>query len=90
MTKQEIHALLGARWSLFILATLNNHPPMRFNALRQQVTGVSARVLAYTTRALVDAGMVARNGTVYGITASGVVVLNWSNSGPLTALGAQT
>ena len=90
MTKQEIHALLGARWALFALATLHNHPPMRFKTLQRQVTGVSARVLAYTLRALVAKGLIVWSGTTYGITTSGIEVLRWSNSGPLTALGKPT
>lgn len=50
---------IGGKWRTLILALLLTGP-RRFNELRRQLTGVSARVLAGLLRDLEAAGLVAR------------------------------
>jgi len=67
--------LLTRPWTLHILWTLSTHGTMRFSALRDNVEGISARVLTQRLRALEDNGFVFRHyhktippAVTYGIT----------------------
>jgi len=73
-----IHNLLEVLtrpWTLHILWTLSNHGPLRFGVLRQNVDGISARVLTERLRALEQQGFIYRHyepsippAVTYGIT----------------------
>ncbi len=62
-------------WTFHILWALSNNGPMRFGVLRQQVEGISARVLTQRLRTLESAGFIFRHyeqtippAVTYGIT----------------------
>jgi len=78
MTRRELHELLGTRWALGISFALASGPPLRFGAIRSACPGISNRILAKALRALIAAGLAAREGAFYGITELGVRVLGWS------------
>lgn len=73
-----IHNLLEVLtrpWTLHILWTLSNQGPLRFGVLRQNVNGISARVLTERLRALEQEGFIYRHyepsippAVTYGIT----------------------
>ena len=73
-----IHNLLEVLtrpWTLHILWTLSNQGPLRFGVLRQNVDGISARVLTERLRALEQEGFIYRHyepsippAVTYGIT----------------------
>ena len=73
-----IHNLLEVLtrpWTLHILWTLSNQGPLRFGVLRQNVDGISARVLTERLRALEQQGFIYRHyepsippAVTYGIT----------------------
>lgn len=58
----ELLAKIGDRWTLPVVVTLHDGP-LRFNAVRRAVTGISQQMLTRTLRALERDGMVDR--TVY-------------------------
>jgi DNA-binding HxlR family transcriptional regulator len=67
--------LLTRPWTMHILWSLSTNGPMRFGALRKNVAGISARVLAERLRTLEVAGFVFRHyeqtippAVTYGIT----------------------
>lgn len=67
--------LLTRPWTLHVLWALSHNGPMRFGVLRQQVEGISARVLTQRLRTLEGAGFVFRHyeqtippAVTYGIT----------------------
>lgn len=67
--------LLTRPWTLHILWSLSANGPMRFGALRQNVNGISARVLTERLRTLEGEGFVFRHyeptippAVTYGIT----------------------
>lgn len=68
LTKEELPncpvattvALIGGKWKLLILWWLLNQP-QRFNELRKNIVGISAKVLANSLHALVEAGLVMRS-----------------------------
>ena len=67
--------LLTRPWTMHILWSLSTNGPMRFGALRKNVTGISARVLTERLRTLEVAGFVFRHyeqtippAVTYGIT----------------------
>lgn len=67
--------LLTRPWTLHILWSLSTNGPMRFGALRKNVSGISARVLTERLRTLEEARFVYRNyertippAVTYGIT----------------------
>src|SRR5271166_6277974 len=67
--------LLTRPWTLHILWSLSHNGPMRFGVLRQQIDGISARVLTERLRTLEGAGFVFRHyeptiprAVTYGIT----------------------
>lgn len=58
----EILALVGNKWSVFIVGLLS-HRTMRFNELRRGMDGVSQRMLSLTLKGLERDGLVKR--TIY-------------------------
>jgi|SRR5579884_1505412 DNA-binding HxlR family transcriptional regulator len=67
--------LLARPWTMHILWVLSHNGPLRFGVLRQQVEGVSSRVLTERLRMLEHAGFVFRHyepsippAVTYGIT----------------------
>lgn len=56
---REILDRIGDKWSLYIIATLKDGP-VRFNALRRRIDGISQRMLTITLRGLERDGMVRR------------------------------
>jgi len=67
--------LLTRPWTLHILWSLSTNGPMRFGVLRENVEGISARVLTQRLRTLEDNGFVFRHyhptippAVTYGIT----------------------
>lgn len=53
--------LLTRPWTMHILWSLSTNGPMRFGALRKNVSGISARVLTERLRTLEEARFVYRN-----------------------------
>ncbi len=53
--------LLARPWTMHILWALSHNGPTRFGRLRQQVDGISARVLTERLRTLENAGFVFRH-----------------------------
>ncbi|WP_103171746.1 helix-turn-helix domain-containing protein [Paracoccus sp. SY] len=66
------HALnvVGDRWALLVVRELML-APKRFQAIRHGLPGVTAAVLTQRLAQLIDAGVVAHDGGVYGLTDSG-------------------
>ena len=56
----DLMAVLGKRWSLFIIAVLGNERRMRFNDLARQLKGISPRTLTDGLRELESLGLVER------------------------------
>jgi len=56
----DLMAVLGKRWSLFIIAVLGNERRMRFNDLVRQLKGISPRTLTDGLRELESLGLVER------------------------------
>ena len=59
-----VHSLLEVLtrpWTLHILWTLSNKGPLRFGVLRQEVEGISARVLTERLRGLEHEGFIYRH-----------------------------
>ncbi len=52
--------LIGGKWKVQILCALNCGGPLRYNALKRQVGGVSNTVLADALRELEQGGLVVR------------------------------
>jgi DNA-binding HxlR family transcriptional regulator len=50
---------IGDRWSMFVIAALSTRP-MRFTQLKNQIGGITPKVLTETLRALETVGLVAR------------------------------
>lgn len=59
---RQIFDRVGDRWSMYVLAHLEGGP-LRFNAIRRRIAGISQRVLTVTVRSLERDGLVTR--TVY-------------------------
>ncbi len=58
----DVLARIGDKWAVFVVGLLANGP-MRFNAIRRSVGGISQRMLTLTLRGLERDGLVKR--TVY-------------------------
>jgi DNA-binding HxlR family transcriptional regulator len=58
----DVLARIGDKWTVFVVGLLANGP-MRFNAIRRTVGGISQRMLTLTLRGLERDGLVTR--TVY-------------------------
>lgn len=79
---------LGDAWSVLVVMRLRDQP-MRFNALRRSIDGISQRMLTVTLRNLERDGLISRQvyptnppQVEYALTALGV-----SFAGPIHALG---
>ncbi|MGV3478398.1 MAG: winged helix-turn-helix transcriptional regulator [Sphingobium sp.] len=55
----ELLGRIGDRWTLPVVVTLNDGP-LRFNAIRRAIAGISQQMLTRTLRALERDGMVSR------------------------------
>jgi len=60
---RDILARIGDKWSVSVMHVLGDARTLRFNELRNQVDGISQRMLTVTLRGLERDGLVAR--TVY-------------------------
>ena len=56
---REILALVGDKWSAYIIATLSDGA-LRFSELRRRIEGISQRMLTLTLRGLERDGLVTR------------------------------
>jgi DNA-binding HxlR family transcriptional regulator len=56
---REILDRVGDKWSLYIIATLNDGP-MRFSEIKRAVNGISQRMLTLTLRSLERDGLLTR------------------------------
>jgi DNA-binding HxlR family transcriptional regulator len=59
---REVLDLIGDTWSLLVIMNLQDGP-VRFNALRRRIEGISQRMLAVTLRGLEADGVVTRTVT---------------------------
>ena len=79
---------IGDTWSVLVIINLKSQP-LRFNALRRSIEGISQRMLTVTLRSLERDGLVSR--TVRPTTPPEVeyalTELGHSLAGPLAALG---
>ncbi len=57
---REILARIGDKWSVYIIHVLGDAPTLRFNEVRNQVDGISQRMLTVTLRGLERDGLVSR------------------------------
>lgn len=53
--------VIGGKWKMQILCTLNASGPLRYNEVRRKMEGVSNTVLVKALRELTEAGLVRRN-----------------------------
>ena len=53
--------LLGGKWKMQIICTLNNRGNMRYNELRKQLDGISNTVLASALKELAEQGLIERH-----------------------------
>lgn len=58
----ELLSRIGDKWTLLVVRTLQNRP-MRFNAIRREVAGISQKMLTLTLRNLERDGFVTRKVT---------------------------
>ena len=56
---REILDRVGDKWSLYIIATLNDGP-LRFSEIKRRVNGISQRMLTLTLRSLERDGLLTR------------------------------
>nr|WP_292837638.1 helix-turn-helix domain-containing protein [Mesorhizobium sp.] len=86
---REVLDRVGDSWSLLVVINLQERP-VRFNALRRSIEGISQRMLTVTLRSLERDGLVTR--TVKPTTPPEVeyalTALGRSIAGPIGALGA--
>jgi len=59
-TAREILARIGDKWSVYVMHVLGDGGTLRFNEVREQVDGISQRMLTVTLRHLERDGLVAR------------------------------
>ena len=53
-------SIIGGKWKMQIICTLNNKGTMRYNELRKKMDGISNTVLASSLRELEEKGLVVR------------------------------
>lgn len=87
-TVTEVLARVGDKWTMQVVMTLGNGP-VRFNALRRAVDGISQRMLTRTLRGLERDGLISRTVTPtvpprvdYALTPLGASLVE-----PVSALG---
>jgi len=59
-TAREILARIGDKWSVYVMHVLGDGGTLRFNEVREQVDGISQRMLTVRLRHLERDGLVAR------------------------------
>ncbi len=59
---REVLNRVGDKWSVYVVGALSDGP-MRFNALKRSIDGISQRMLTFTLKSLEQDGLVTR--TVY-------------------------
>lgn len=57
---RDIMASYGDKWSMYTVLLLGQHRRMRFNELRNAISGISQRMLTVTLRSLEEDGIVSR------------------------------
>ena len=57
---KDIMARFGDKWSIYTILTLGKQEKLRFNELKNQISGVSQRMLTVTLRSLEEDGLVSR------------------------------
>ena len=57
----DLMAVLGKKWTLFIIAVLGNNSRTRFNELLRQLKGISPRTLTDRLRELEELRLIERN-----------------------------
>ncbi len=87
VTIREMLDRVGDRWSIYVVAQLRDGP-LRFNALKRSIEGISQRMLTLTVRSLERDGLVVR--TVYPTNPPQVEYaltdLGWTLLEPISAL----
>lgn len=53
-------SIVGGKWKMQIICTLNNQGKMRYNELKRKMDGISNTVLAASLKELEEAGLVKR------------------------------
>lgn len=53
-------SIVGGKWKMQIICTLNNQGKMRYNELKRKMDGISNTVLAGSLKELEEAGLVKR------------------------------
>ena len=53
-------SIIGGKWKMQIICSLNNKGPMRYNELRRKLDGISNTVLASSLKELEEEGLVER------------------------------
>ena len=56
----DVMAVLGKKWALFVIAVLGNSPKTRFNDLLRQLKGISPRTLTDRLKELKDLRLIER------------------------------
>ena len=85
---REVLDRVGDTWSVLVIINLKAHP-MRFNALRRSIEGISQRMLTVTLRSLERDGLVSRavRPTTPPEVEYSLTELGHSLAGPLAGLG---
>jgi DNA-binding HxlR family transcriptional regulator len=60
---RDIMARFGDKWSIYVILYLGRNDKLRFNELKNMISGISQRMLTVTLRSLEEDGLV--NRTVY-------------------------
>lgn len=58
-TAREVLNRVGDKWSVYVVASLNDGP-LRFNELKRRIEGISQRMLTLTLKSLERDGLVTR------------------------------
>ncbi|HEY1006297.1 MAG TPA: helix-turn-helix domain-containing protein, partial [Sphingobacteriaceae bacterium] len=57
---KDIMARFGDKWTMYTVLLLGQNEKLRFNELKNRISGISQRMLAVTLRSLEEDGMVSR------------------------------
>ena len=57
---KDIMATYGDKWTMYTVLLLGQHHTMRFNELKNGITGISQRMLTVTLRSLEEDGIIKR------------------------------
>ena len=55
-----VFGLIGGKWKIAVLCALHNDGPLRYNALKRKIRGITNTMLAATLKELCDADLVLR------------------------------